>query len=100
MRLSRSQQRRCKRVKRKSFLAHLSEWYVNQSRATTKKLAAQYEKNRQVPVLKTKAQLINLMTNWQRNQLGKACKGMWEKVELEQAQKYATMPHWKVKANG
>lgn len=39
--------------------------------------------------------IINSMTNWQRNQAGKACKGRWSKLSVEKADKFANMPHWK-----
>lgn len=39
--------------------------------------------------------LLNKLTNWQRNQAGKACKGAWERMSLEQLEKFTNLPHWK-----
>lgn len=43
----------------------------------------------------TKQELINSMTNWQRNQFMKAVKGNVKDAPLETAIEYASKPHWK-----
>lgn len=44
--------------------------------------------------------IINSMTNWQRGQAGKACKGIWKDLNIEQLKFYASMPHWKASQGG
>lgn len=39
--------------------------------------------------------VINRMTNWQRNQAGKACKGRWDRLSYEKLTEFANKPHWK-----
>lgn len=39
--------------------------------------------------------LIERMTNWQRNQMLKACKGKPRDLTTEQLKEFADMPHWK-----
>lgn len=35
--------------------------------------------------------MINSMTNWQRNQAGRACKGVWSKLTVPNLEKFANM---------
>lgn len=39
--------------------------------------------------------IIECMTNWQRNQAGKACKGVWSKMSIERLEYFAQLKHWK-----
>lgn len=39
--------------------------------------------------------LIGSMTNWQRNQAGRKCKGNWSRLSIYDLQHYANLPHWK-----
>lgn len=39
--------------------------------------------------------LINKMTNWQRHQAAKACKGHWKRLTDEDLEKFTRLTHWK-----
>ena len=43
----------------------------------------------------TRREIIDKMTNWQRNQAAKACKGAWRKLSIERLEYYINLKHWK-----
>ncbi len=40
-------------------------------------------------------ELLNKMTNWQRNQCGRACDGAFFKMDIKKMKKFISLPHWK-----
>ena len=46
-------------------------------------------------IRKKRQALLGRMTNWQRNQAGRKCKGQWDSLSMEQLEHYAALPHWK-----
>ncbi len=45
-----------------------------------------------------KKELINKMTNWQRNRFMRACKGNIRAVPVDLVEQYTNLPHWKQEA--
>lgn len=67
-------------------------WWDNPTRVTTSRGYARPAPQRRVVIKKTEMRtLIDSMTNWQRNQAGRKCKGRFKDLTLTQLQGFAAM---------
>lgn len=87
---------RKKRTQKKAMLQRLAAWVRNQERRIIN--CYRRTENQYKGAWQEKAErddVLNSMTNWQRNKFMIAVKGKVNTASLGMMQDYAGMPHWK-----
>lgn len=81
----------------KALMERPRKWGENAANALHNRLDRQQIEYRmdKEGIRKKRQALIGGMTNWQRNQAGRKCKGAWDTLSMEQLEHFAGLPHHK-----
>jgi hypothetical protein len=84
------------RTQRKALVARQKAWGSNRIRQEVNRIQRAQRMGQFLQSADGQIHItLGLMTNWQRNQAGKACKGDFRRVPLEKLVEFSNLPHHK-----